>query len=112
MSQTEAIPHDKPDIAVATALAGEMLGLKMIYLEAGSGSSFHVPVSTISSVKENISVPLAVGGGIRSEHEVETVFRAGADLIILGNACEKNPDLISSACTVRDRLRKTEFPLA
>ena len=70
ISQTEAIPSDKPDIAVATAIAGEMLGLQMIYLEAGSGAINPVPLNVIKAVRENISVPLAVGGGIKSKDEI------------------------------------------
>ena len=104
ISQTEAIPCDKPSIVVATALAGEMLGMKMIYLEAGSGASSAVPVNVIRQVRENVSIPVAVGGGIRSEEEVEEIFRAGADLVILGNGCEENPGLLKAACLVRDRL--------
>ena len=111
MSQTEAIPSDKPDIAVATALAGEMLGLRMIYLEAGSGSAHHVPAPIISAVKENISIPLAVGGGIRNEIEVESVFTSGADMVILGNGCEENPELLRKACSVRDKFRKLQNPM-
>jgi phosphoglycerol geranylgeranyltransferase len=103
ISQTEAIPCDKPEIAVATALAGEMLGLQMIYLEAGSGASFPVPASLIKSVRENISIPLAVGGGIRTGQETEDVFNAGADLIVLGNGCEKKPQLLAEACRIRDK---------
>jgi len=102
ISQTEAIPSDKPEIVVATALAGEMLGLRMIYLEAGSGASRHVPISIIKAVRENISIPIAVGGGIKNKQEVEDIFNAGANLIILGNACEKNPELLTDACTIRD----------
>ena len=105
ISQTEAIPSDKPEIAVATALAGEMLGLKMIYLEAGSGAANPVPVNIIKAVRENITIPLAVGGGIRNKKEIEEIFNAGADLIILGNGCEKNPDLLREACRVRDKFR-------
>ena len=108
ISQTEAIPSDKTEIAVATALAGEMLGLKMIYLEAGSGAANHVPLEMISSVHDNISVPLAVGGGIRAAGEVKDIFAAGADLIILGNGCEKNPALLSEACKIRDGFRKSK----
>lgn len=104
ISQTEAIPSDKADIVVATALAGEMLGLKMIYLEAGSGADRHVPVEVIKSVRQNVNLPVATGGGIRNEKEVENIFLAGADLIILGNGCEKNPGLLREACKVRDRL--------
>ncbi|HLP72725.1 MAG TPA: geranylgeranylglyceryl/heptaprenylglyceryl phosphate synthase [Bacteroidales bacterium] len=112
VSQTEGIPSDKTDLAVATALAGEMLGLKLIYLEAGSGAEYHVPLSLISAVRKNITVPLIVGGGIRTEKEVDDVFNAGADMIVLGNGCEENPDLLRKACAVRDRLRKTQHPLA
>jgi geranylgeranylglyceryl phosphate synthase family protein len=108
VSQTDAIPSDKTEIAVATALAGEMLGLRMIYLEAGSGAARHVPTEMIRSVHENISVPLAVGGGIKSAGEVREIFTAGADLIVLGNSCEKNPDLLSEACMIRDEFRKTD----
>jgi phosphoglycerol geranylgeranyltransferase len=104
ISQTEAIPCDKPEIAVATALAGEMLGMKMIYLEAGSGATNPVPLNVISAVRESVSIPLAIGGGIRNEKEVEEAFKAGADLIILGNGCEKKPGLLKAACKVRDRL--------
>ncbi|HQH22861.1 MAG TPA: geranylgeranylglyceryl/heptaprenylglyceryl phosphate synthase [Bacteroidales bacterium] len=106
ISQTEAIPFNKPDIAVATAMAGEMLGLRMIYLEAGSGARTTVPVPLIRAVRENISVPLAVGGGIRSGREITDIYRSGADLIVLGNGCEKDPDLLAEACAARDKARK------
>jgi phosphoglycerol geranylgeranyltransferase len=103
ISQTEAIPSNKTEIAVATAMAGEMLGMKMIYLEAGSGATNPVPVNLVKSVRENISVPLAVGGGIKNKSEIEEFFNAGADLIILGNACENNPELLTEACRIRDK---------
>jgi len=86
-------------------MAGEMLGLSMIYLEAGSGASGSVPVKVITAVRENISIPLAVGGGIRSKSEIVDIYKAGADLIVLGNGCEKNPALLAEACEVRDRIR-------
>lgn len=104
ISQTEAIPSDKPDIAVATALAGEMLGLRLIYLEAGSGASYPVPTEIIRSVRDNISVPIVTGGGIINEKQVHEAFMAGADMIVLGNGCEKNPDLLTKATAIRDRL--------
>lgn len=107
ISQTEAIPEDKPEIAVATALAGEMLGLKMIYLEAGSGSAHPVPLELIRSVRENITIPLAVGGGLREPEQIEKIYNAGADLIILGNGCEKNPALLEKACRIRDRINRS-----
>jgi len=106
-SQTEAIPFDKPEIAVATALAGEMLGLGSIYLEAGSGAVKHVPLNIIKAVKENVSIPVIVGGGIKNRSEIKEIFNSGADLIILGNGCEKNPELLVEACLIRDELRKS-----
>jgi len=108
ISQTESIPSDKPEIAVATAIAGEMLGLKMIYLEAGSGAANTVPASIVRAVRENVSIPVAVGGGIKNKKEVEEIFKAGANLIILGNGCEKNPGLLSDACRIRDEFRSPE----
>jgi putative glycerol-1-phosphate prenyltransferase len=106
MSQTESIPADKPDIVIATALAGEMLGLKMIYLEGGSGAVTPVPAEIIRAVRENITVPVAVGGGIRTPEQIEEAYRAGADLVVLGNGVEENPGLITDACLIRDKLRK------
>jgi len=106
MSQTEAIPGDKIDIVVATALAGEMLGMKLIYLEGGSGAVNPVPSEIVRKVRKNISIPIAVGGGLRDKNSIEETFRAGADLIILGNGCERNPQLLSDACKIRDSFRK------
>lgn len=102
MSQTEAIPSAKTDIAVATAMAGEMLGLKLIYLEAGSGAAHPVPVPMIKAVKQAISVPLVVGGGIRSAQQAKKVYDAGADMLILGNGYEDNKALPGEICRVRD----------
>ena len=106
MSQTEAIPCDKSDIVIATALAGEMLGMKLIYLEAGSGAIKPVPPGVVRAVKENISIPIAVGGGLRTRKEIEEAFTAGADLIILGNGVEKDSRLLVEACKIRDTFRK------
>jgi phosphoglycerol geranylgeranyltransferase len=102
ISQTEAIPSDKAEIVVATAMAGEMLGLKMVYLEAGSGASGNVPVEIITSVRQNVTVPVAVGGGIKNKEQINDIYNAGADIIILGNGCEKRPELLVDACNIRD----------
>jgi putative glycerol-1-phosphate prenyltransferase len=104
ISQTESIPPDKPEIVVATALAGEMLGLSMIYLEAGSGASNPVPGNIIAAVRENVTIPVAVGGGLKSAEEIAATFNNGADLVILGNSCERNPHLLAEACKIRDSL--------
>jgi len=106
ISQTEAIPADKPDIVVATALAGEMLGFKMIYLEAGSGADLPVPPGIISEVRKNVHIPIAVGGGLRSPEDISGAFGSGANLIILGNSCETKPELLTEACKIRDDFRK------
>jgi putative glycerol-1-phosphate prenyltransferase len=105
MSQTEAIPAEKTEIVVATALAGEMMGLRMIYLEGGSGSTRPVPLKTVKAVRENVSIPVAVGGGITDKNEVKEFFAAGADLIILGNGCENNPALLRESCSIRNKFR-------
>lgn len=106
MSNTKAIPRNKPDIAVATALAGEMLGLKAIYLEAGSGAAEAVPKEMISLVRENISIPLIVGGGIKKSAQVEEIFDAGANMIVIGSAFERDPGFLMDACAIRDKLSK------
>ena len=61
-------------------------------------------LNIIKAVRENVSIPIAVGGGIRNKKEIEKIFNAGADTIILGNGCEKNPELLRDACRVRDRM--------
>jgi len=94
MSNSLPIPRDKDEIAVATAMAGEMLGLKIIYLDGGSGAQNAVPVSMIKKVKENTSIPLIVGGGIRTPESAKERFEAGADIIVVGNAIEDKQSLL------------------
>jgi len=95
MSNTKPIPADKTDIAISTAIAGEMLGLKTIYLEAGSGANNTVNKHLISKVKQNISIPLIVGGGINNCEILKSIIDAGADIVVVGTAFEKNPDLVT-----------------
>ncbi len=90
ISNTKPIPRNKKDIALATALAGEMLGLKMIYLEAGSGAKAHVPLEMIQSLAENLHIPLIVGGGIRTKKHMLQILNAGADIVVVGTAFEEN----------------------
>jgi len=101
LSNTFPIPADKDDIAVCTALAGEMLGLKAIYLEAGSGALNPVSESMIQAVRSVLSIPLIVGGGIRTAEKAAASFRAGADLIVVGNAVEHDPGLIRELAATR-----------
>lgn len=94
MSDTTPIPHDKDDIAMCTAIAGEMLGLKLIYLEAGSGALMPVSTSMITKVSQMIKVPLIVGGGIKTPEMAADAVKAGADIIVIGTAFEKEPDML------------------
>ncbi|MBS1491559.1 MAG: geranylgeranylglyceryl/heptaprenylglyceryl phosphate synthase [Bacteroidetes bacterium] len=94
VSNTTPIPEDKYSLAASTALAGEMLGLKLIYLDAGSGAEREVNSKMISFVKKTINVPLIVGGGINSAEKATRALQAGADLIVIGNALEKEPGLL------------------
>jgi putative glycerol-1-phosphate prenyltransferase len=94
MSNTMPIPHDKNNIAVCTAMAGEMLGLKVMYMDAGSGAKQPISLEMIQEVAKNIVAPLFVGGGIRTAKQAVNAANAGADIVVIGNAFEKNPDLI------------------
>ncbi len=94
ISNTTPIPTDKISIAVSTAMAGEMLGLRCIYMDAGSGAEKPVPQKLIAAVKKNINVPLIVGGGINSVSKAVQALEAGADTLILGNSVEQNPELL------------------
>ena len=98
MSNSDPIPHDKDDIAMCTAMAGEMLGLKLIFMDAGSGAINPVSPEMISHVKQSINVPLLVGGGIRTPEKAAESAAAGADLLVIGNAFEKDPGLINEIC--------------
>ena len=94
ISNTTPIPEDKYSLAACTALAGEMLGLKLIYLDAGSGAEREINVKMINTVRKAVNIPLMVGGGINTSQKAITALEAGADLIVIGNALEKNPDLL------------------
>ena len=94
MSNTKPIPSDKTDIAVATAMAGEMLGLKTIYLEAGSGANNSLKIEMIKKVKQNINVPLIVGGGLNTPEDIKNTIKAGADIVVIGTAIENNISIL------------------
>lgn len=94
ISNTTPIPAAKDDIALCTAMAGEMLGLKLIYMDAGSGAKNPISASMIESVSGGIQIPLIVGGGISTAEKAKENIEAGADVIVIGNAIEKDPSII------------------
>ena len=101
MSNTYPIPAHKSDIAVCTAIAGEMLGLKLIYMDAGSGAKNPISTEMIEAVSGAVQTPLIVGGGIRTAEKAAANFRAGADVVVVGNAIETDPDLIRTISKAR-----------
>ena len=94
ISNSSPLPSDKSEIAVCTALAGEMLGMKLIYMDAGSGAKNPISETMISKVAQSIAVPLIVGGGIVDPEKAYLNCKAGADIIVVGNAIEKDSSLI------------------
>lgn len=94
ISNTTPIPDDKYSLAACTAMAGEMLGLQSIYMDAGSGAEKEISVKMIATVRKSISVPLIIGGGINTSQKVFNALEAGADMIVIGNALEKKPELL------------------
>lgn len=94
ISNTTPIPDDKYSLAACTAMAGEMLGLQAIFMDAGSGAEKEISARMIATVRKSIQVPLIIGGGINTSHKAFTALEAGADMIVIGNALEKNPDLL------------------
>ncbi len=94
ISNASPIPADKNEIAMCTAMAGEMLGMKLIFMDAGSGAKRPITETMIEKVAAHIEVPLIVGGGITDPEKAYRNCKAGADLIVVGNAIEKDPSLI------------------
>lgn len=102
VTQTEPMPINNTQAIVDTAKAGELLGMKLIYLEAGSGALKAIPSSIISEVKKELKIPVIVGGGIRSKEQLDAAYNAGADLVVIGTAFEKDE-------TFFNEIKKTQF---
>src|ERR1700743_3037734 len=94
ISNATPIPADKNEIALCTAMAGEMLGMKLIYMDAGSGARHPIREEMIASVASHIEIPLVIGGGICAPEKGYLKCKAGADVIVVGNAIAKDPSLI------------------
>ena len=109
ISNALPLPADKHEIAMCTAMAGEMLGMKLIYMDAGSGAKRPVHENLISAVAENISIPLVVGGGISDPEKAYRNCKAGADIIVVGNAIEKDPSLIREMAAAIHSIRAISY---
>jgi len=101
MSNTQPIPYDQTNIAVSTALAGQFLGHKLIFMDGGSGAEKPISSKMISSVKKHLNIPLVIGGGIRTVEQVKSAYDAGADIVVIGNAIEKDVNFISEIAAQR-----------
>ena len=100
MSGTTPLPHDKPTIAACTAMAGEQLGLRLIYLDGGSGAAYPVSPAMIRAVRQAVELPLIVGGGINTIEKAQAALAAGADVIVIGNQIEKDPEFLGQVSQV------------
>jgi phosphoglycerol geranylgeranyltransferase len=92
VSQTEPIPQSEVELIAHTAKAGEYLGHKLTYLEAGSGANIPVAAEIITAVSQTTTIPLIVGGGIRSQKQIDIAYQSGADMVVIGTAFEQNLD--------------------
>jgi putative glycerol-1-phosphate prenyltransferase len=92
VSGTPPMPRDNTHAVAMTALAGQLLGKKLIYLEAGSGAQQPVPLEMITAVTQILKIPTIVGGGIRSWSQIQAAYQAGATLVVIGTAFEENPE--------------------
>lgn len=98
ISNAAPIPSDKTDIAMCTAMAGEMLGMKLIYMDAGSGAKIPITEKMITKVSSSVDLPIIVGGGIIEPEKAYLNCKAGADIVVVGNAIEKDASLINEMC--------------
>lgn len=96
ISNTIPIPEDKYSLAACTAMAGEMLGLQTIYMDAGSGAEREINQKMIASVRRMINIPLIIGGGINTAEKAVRALEAGADMIVVGNVLEKDPEMLTA----------------
>lgn len=106
MSNTTPIPYDKVDIAMSTAIASELLGQKLIYMDAGSGAKINISEKMVASVKRAIDIPLIVGGGINSVQKAKSAWKSGADVVVVGNAIEKSPELLIALTDAKAQLNQ------
>lgn len=111
MSGSTPIPYNKPEIAACTAMAGEMLGQKLIYMDGGSGADKPISTKMIAAVRKSVNLPIIIGGGIRDAETAVNICKAGADIVVVGNATEENPDLIKAIAEAVHNVSKPEHIL-
>lgn len=109
ISQTLPLPADKPEIAVATAMAAEMMGMQHIYMDAGSGALHPVPEKMIQAVRSHVQGVLIVGGGIRNAADAAKAWSAGADVVVIGNGAFQNPGIIKEMSAVLQKLNSVDI---
>jgi len=102
VSQTFALPNSKPELVEATALAGKFLGMKFFFLDAGSGVKSPVSPQVIQRVKKTVDLPLIVGGGLDTLDKCKVAFKGGADLLVIGNAIEKDPNFLAEVLAYKE----------
>lgn len=102
ISNTKPIPADKPDIAAATALAGKLMGMQCIYMDAGSGAKNPVPENIVAKVNTTTGLPIIIGGGIRTASAALELYRSGADMLVIGNGVEERNDLIEIISKIKN----------
>ncbi len=107
VSQTTPIPRDQVNIALNTAKAGNLIGHKLVYLDAGSGAKYTVPAQMITSINKKIDAPIIVGGGIRSIEKIQELTDAGANIVVIGNKIEESIDFLLDIASYQSK--KTEL---
>lgn len=108
VSQTIPIPRQKHQIAVSTALAGEQLGMQLIYLDTGSGAQLTVENDMVTELKKHINVPIVIGGGVKDTIHLSNLFDSGADIVVVGNIFEQNARLIEEFGRLTKKYRYNE----
>jgi phosphoglycerol geranylgeranyltransferase len=110
MSNTTPLPYDKPEVAACTAMAGEMLGLQLIYADTGSGAEKAISNKMVNMLSQSVHCPIIIGGGIRTANKAVEILEAGADIIVIGNAIESEPQLLVEVAqkvkNLNERLKK------
>ncbi len=109
ISGTAPLPHDKPSIAAATAMAGEQLGLRLMYLDGGSGAQHPVSAAMIRAVRQAVDTPLIVGGGLNTGEKIQAAFVAGADLVVVGNHIERDPHFLAEAVAATSSYKRAVY---